>query len=58
MNAVTDSDLSLVNSNYHDQKEPYGVNLASGEAKIRHYSADKNMAAKFMKNWEQVHQEF
>ena len=50
MNAVAGSDLSLVGGNYHEQKEPCGVNLASAEAEIRHYFADKNMAAKLMKN--------
>ena len=58
MNPVAGSELSLVGGNYHGQKEPCGVNLASAEAEIRHYFADKNMAAKLMKNWEQVLQEF
>ena len=36
MIAVVGSELSLINGNYHEQKEPGGVILASANAKIRH----------------------
>ena len=42
MNAVEQAvDLSLVSGNYHEQKEPSGVNLASAEAKIHDDVANK-----------------
>ena len=49
MNAVAGLDLSLVSSNYHEQKKQYDANLASAEAKICHDFGDKNMAAKLQK---------
>ena len=44
--AVVGSELSLISGNYHEQKEPSGVILASAKAKIRHVFCFKNMAAK------------
>ena len=58
MKAVAGSELSLISGNYHEQKEPSGVNLASAEPEIRHDFGDKNMAAKLLKNREHVLQEF
>ena len=49
MKAVAGSELSQVSGNYHEQKEPSGVNLTSAEPEIRHDFGDKNMAAKLLK---------
>ena len=46
VNAKAGSELSLFSGNYHEQRGPYGVNLASAKAKIRHVFCFKNMAAK------------
>ena len=40
------SELSLISGNYHEQKEPSGVILASANAKIRDVFFLKNMVDK------------
>ena len=42
VNAKAGSELSQVSGNYHEQRGPYGVNLASAKAKIRHVFCLKN----------------
>ena len=46
MIAVVGSEFSLISGNYHEQKQPSGIILASAKAKICHVVCFKNMAAK------------